>query len=119
MVVKVGKEGSICFYWRDVYISSIAVHDNHQDTFQYYFDYYRGSLTNALRHRKIKKIIDFCYLGLDTYLNRKISKKKMDMEDHVSFQMVMFFLLIFKKIEFDDVILFCPRKKSKDYKKRV
>ena len=113
MVVKVGKVGSICLYWKDLYISSIAVHDDHESTFQHYKEYYKKSLLHQLRDRNIKKIIKFCYLGLDVYEHRKKIKKRMDMEDHVAFQMVLFFLLILKKIDFDDVVLYCGRKKVK------
>jgi len=113
MVVKVGEVGSICLYWKGLYISSIAVHDNHQDTFNRYMEYYKGSLKDQLHKRKIKDIIHFCYLGCNTYKTRKELKKKMDSEDHIAFQMVLFFLLILKLIDFDDVVLYCPRKKSK------
>ncbi len=111
MVVKVGKAGSICLYWKDVYISSISVHDNHQDTFDRYKEYYKGSLKDQLQQRNIKEIIRFCYLGLNTYRSRKLKNKKMDMEDHIAFQMVLFILLILKLEEFDDVVLYCGRKK--------
>jgi hypothetical protein len=113
MVVKVGKIGSICLYWKDLYISSIAVHDNHQDTFNRFMEYYKGSLKDQLYKRNVKDIIKFCYLGCNTYMRRKKLKKKMDMEDHVAFQMVLFFLLILKLVDFDDVVLYCPLKKSK------
>ncbi len=111
MVVKVGKVGSICLYWKDVYISSIAVYDNHQDTFDRYKEYYKGSLKEQLQQRNIKDIIRFSYLGLNTYRSRKLKNKKMDMEDHIAFQMVLFILLILKLEEFDDVVLYCGRKK--------
>ena len=111
MVVKAGSEGSICFFWKDKYISSIAVFDTHQETFERYKEYYKTSLVDALRTRKLKDIIQFCFLGCNTYRSRKIQKKKMDLDDHVSFQMVLFFLIILKIVELDDVVYFAPRKK--------
>lgn len=111
MVVKVGEAGSICLYWKDLYISSISVHDNHQETFNRYKEYYKGSLKDQLYKRNIKDIIKFCYLGLNTYRARKLDKKKMDREDHIAFQMVLFFLLILELVDFDDVVLYTGRKK--------
>jgi len=111
MVVKVGKAGSICLYWKDLYMSSIAVHDNHQETFNRYKEYYKGSLKEQLYKRNIKDIINFCYLGLNTYRTRKLNKKKMSLEDHIAFQMVLFFLLILEIEDFDDVALYTGVKK--------
>ena len=112
MVVKVGKAGSICLYWKDLYMSSIAVHDNHQETFNRYKEYYKGSLKDQLYKRNIKDIIKFCYLGLNTYRTRKLNKKKMSLEDHIAFQMVLFFLLILELEDFDDVVLCTKVKKN-------
>jgi len=112
MVVKVGKAGSICLYWKDLYMSSIAVHDNHQETFNRYKEYYKGSLKEQLYKRNIKDIIKFCYLGLNTYRTRKLNKKKMSLEDHIAFQMVLFFLLILEIEDFDDVVLYTKVKKN-------
>lgn len=112
MVVKVGKAGSICLYWKDLYISSIAVHDNHEETFNRYKEYYKGSLKEQLYTRNIKDIIKFCYLGLNTYRTRKLNKKKMSLEDHIAFQMVLFFLLILEIEDFDDVVLYTKVKKN-------
>jgi len=112
MVVKVGKAGSICLYWKDLYMSSIAVHDNHQETFNRYKEYYKGSLKDQLYKRNIKDIIKFCYLGLNTYRTRKLNKKKMSLEDHIAFQMVLFFLLILEIEDFDDVVLYTKVKKN-------
>jgi len=112
MVVKVGKAGSICLYWKDLYMSSIAVHDNHQETFNRYKEYYKGSLKDQLYKRNIKDIIKFCYLGLNTYRTRKLNKKKMSLEDHIAFQMVLFFLLILELEDFDDVVLYTKVKKN-------
>lgn len=112
MVVKFGKAGSICLYWKDLYMSSIAVHDNHQETFNRYKEYYKGSLKDQLYKRNIKDIIKFCYLGLNTYRTRKLNKKKMSLEDHIAFQMVLFFLLILEIEDFDDVVLCTKVKKN-------
>tara|TARA_S200002703_G_C3758460_1_gene233434 strand:- start:43 stop:390 length:348 start_codon:yes stop_codon:yes gene_type:complete len=114
MVIKVGKAGSICLYWNDLYISSIAVHDNHQETFNRYKEYYKGSLKDHLYRRNIKDIINFCNLGLNTYRARKMDKQKMDGEDHSAFQMIFFFLLILELVDFDDVVLYTGRKKKCD-----
>jgi hypothetical protein len=112
MVVKAGSLGSICLFWKDTYISSIAVFDaTHQETFERYKEYYKTSLVDALRTRKLKDIIQFCFLGCNTYRSRKNENKKMDRDDHVSFQMVLFFLIILKIVEVEDVCYFAPRKK--------
>jgi hypothetical protein len=113
MVVKVGDVGSICFYWGDLYLSSIAVFDDHQKTYDRYMLYYNRMLIKELKTQKrnIKDIIRFCLVGLDTYKKRKELKKRMDLHDHIAIQMMIFMLLKMELLDFDDVIYFTGRKK--------
>lgn len=111
MVVKVGNVGSICFYWGDLYLSSIAVFDDHQKTYDRNMLFYSRVLVKQLKNRNIKDMIKFCIVGLDVYKKRKELKKKMIFEDHGAIQMMIFMLLKMELIDFDDVIYFAGRKK--------
>ena len=111
MVVKVGKAGSICLYWKDLYITSIPVHGNHEKTFNREMKKAKECLRQQLYRRNIKEIIHFCYLGCNTYRSRAELKKKLTYDDRMGFHIVLFILLNLQLIEKDDVILYCSCKK--------
>ena len=113
IMIKVGKEGSICLYWNDLLISSIPIGKRKWD------DYLKESekfILDSMKqyNKNIKEVIYYTKKFCDITYRRKLEKKRLNTDDHSYFQLSLISLVRLKLLDFDDVCLRTGRKKIKN-----
>ena len=116
MVIKEGKYGSINVFINDLLISSFPVGD------KFNLDYYKKRANKALlkgmryENIKLKTMIKVFYEILDNFYLIKKQNKRMRGEDHQLVFISVLSLMKLNKIDEDDYLLICGRKKPKKLK---
>lgn len=104
-----GKEGSMCFYYKDILISGFALSKKKTpDAYLYQGDH----LIKQSKGINIKKQIEAYLYFCNVIYERKIKKRRIKREDHIYFISCLSALLRLKIIENDDAngFLVCPPK---------
>jgi len=115
-MIKQGKFGSINVFINDLFISSFPVGD------KWNLDYYKKKSNQALlsgirdENIKLTKMITIFYEILHNFYLMKKHNKRMTKEDHQLVFMAILSLIKLNKIDEDDYILICGRKKTKKLK---
>jgi len=116
MVIKEGKYGSINVFINDLFISSFPVGD------KWNLDYYKKKSNEALlkgmidENIKLKTMIKVFYEIIQNFYLIKKQNKRMRGEDHQLLFMAVLSLIKLNKINEDDYLLICGRKKPKKLK---
>ena len=116
MVIKEGKYGSINVFINDLFISSFPVGD------KWNLDYYKKKSNEALlkgmrdENIKLKTMIKVFFEIIHNFYHIKKQKKRMRGEDHQLVFMAVLSLIKLNKINEDDYLLICGRKKPKKIK---
>jgi hypothetical protein len=115
-MIKQGKYGSINVFINDLFISSFPVGD------KFNLDYYKKKSNKALLKGMIDeniKLKTMCVVFkeiLDNFYLIKKQNKRMRGEDHQLVFMAVLSLIKLNKIDEDDYLLICGRKKTKKLK---
>ncbi len=115
-MIKQGKYGSINVFIKDLFISSFPITDN------WNLDYYKKKSNEALlkgmrdENIKLQTMIKVFYEILSKFYLMKKHNKRMRGEDHQLVFMAILSLIKLNKIDEDDYILICGRKKTKKLK---
>ncbi len=73
----------------------------------------RFILQSCRSGHNIKDLIIYARAYCNTVFKKKITKKRIDRDEHHAFNMSLLALVRLKQIHSDDVTLVCPRKKSR------
>lgn len=115
-MIKQGKYGSINVFINDLFISSFPVGD------KWNLDYYKKKSNEALlkgmidENIKLKTMIKVFYEIIQNFYLIKKQNKRMRGEDHQLLFMAVLSLIKLNKINEDDYLLICGRKKPKKLK---
>tara|TARA_R110000822_G_scaffold309719_1_gene439982 strand:- start:318 stop:674 length:357 start_codon:yes stop_codon:yes gene_type:complete len=113
-----GKQGSICFYYKNVLISGFGLSKKKTlEAYLYQGDHLIKQSKGINIKDQIKMYIHFC----NVIHKRKLNKQRIQYEDHIYFISCLSALLRLRIIENDDAngFLVCPRKpKNKKYSLR-
>ena len=111
MVIKEGRYGSINVFINDLFISSFPITD------KWNLDYYKKRANKALvtgmrdENIKLKTMIKVFYEIIQNFYLIKKQKKRMSGEDHQLVFVSVLSLIKLNKIDEDDYLLICGRKK--------
>lgn len=112
-MIKQGSRGSINVFVNDLFISSFPI------TNKYNLDYYNKkaniSMLKGMRDEniKLKTMIIVFQETIQFFYEIKKNKKKMSSEDHQLVFLSVLSLIKLKKIDADDYLLICGRKKPR------
>tara|TARA_R110000787_G_scaffold199605_6_gene310706 strand:- start:2925 stop:3260 length:336 start_codon:yes stop_codon:yes gene_type:complete len=106
-----GKDGTICTYWNDLLISSLPLGKRKVKDYEDATN--RFILQSCRSGYKIKDLIMYSRAYCNTVFKKKITKKRIDRDEHHTFNISLLALIRLNQIEGDDVTLICPRKKSR------
>ena len=106
-----GKNGSINFYWKDIFLTSFPLGNI---DLEYYQKQAEVMIINAMREgKKMSQMIPICqnYCKL-FYHRRHVKKVRVRDEDHQFFAICVLALIRLEIIDFDDHILIMKKKKK-------
>ena len=111
MVVKMGKEGTICTYWNNLLISSLPLGKRTYKDYKYCVEEF--IIHSMRRDVKIKELIEYSRVFCHTIYKKKLNKKKISYDEHHTFNISLLTLIRLQVYDEDDLTLICKNKLSK------
>lgn len=109
-----GSKGCFAVYYKDLLLSSIPVYKDHKIIWEKYLQRTNKIIIQNLKKGgTIKDVINFCLTAVNVFHHRKIKNLRITKSDHEKLCSYIIILIRLKKLDYDDCILECGRKKPK------